>query len=71
VGLGLLPTFDAAIDRMTHIGESFTPNQDAHHIYDDLYGNIYKKMYHQLQPLYEEIRHIYRNIHAPTSERII
>ncbi len=55
VGLGLYPNFDQAIQAMTHLGETFEPDQSAHEIYDGLYEKVYKRMYKQLKPLYEEL----------------
>jgi sugar (pentulose or hexulose) kinase len=58
VGLGLHPDFDAAVREMTHVGQVFEPNDQAHEIYAGLYHRVYKKMYRRLKPLYEEIRDI-------------
>jgi len=55
VGLGLHPDFDTAIREMTRVGRVFEPDAHTHAIYDDLF-DIYKRMYRQLQPLYEMIR---------------
>ena len=58
VGLKLHPDFDSAVASMTHIGEIFEPNLQNHKIYDELYHNVYCKMYKLLKPLYENIRDI-------------
>ncbi|MGV8024970.1 MAG: FGGY-family carbohydrate kinase [Anaerolineaceae bacterium] len=58
VGLKLHPDFETAISSMTHIGETFEPNMQNHRIYDELYHNVYRKMYKLLKPLYENIREI-------------
>jgi sugar (pentulose or hexulose) kinase len=58
VGLGLHPDFDTAVSEMTHIGASFEPNLVHHRIYDELYQQVYLKMYDRLHPLYESIRNI-------------
>ena len=58
VGLGLHKDFGAAVAAMTRIGEVFEPNPGAHEIYDALYGEVYRKMYKSLKPLYNRIREI-------------
>jgi sugar (pentulose or hexulose) kinase len=55
VGLRLHPNFDAAVQAMTHIGQTFEPNPQAHEVYDALYQRVYLRMYKQLKPLYEEL----------------
>jgi sugar (pentulose or hexulose) kinase len=56
VGLGLHPNFDTAIKEMTRLGDTFEPNASAHAIYDEIYHDVYCKMYGRLKPLYEGIR---------------
>jgi sugar (pentulose or hexulose) kinase len=58
VGLGLHRDFDAAVREMTRVGRTFEPDPRTREIYDGLYHRVFKKMYHQLKPLYEEIREI-------------
>ena len=58
VGLGLHPDFNTAVDKMTHIGDTFQPNWENHQMYQALYDRIYKRMYSRLQPLYNAIRDI-------------
>ncbi len=58
VGLGLHPDFDTAIREMTRLGDQFEPNPATHAIYNDLFLQVYKRMYSRLQPLYEIIRSI-------------
>ena len=58
VGIGIHPDFNTAVDQMTHLGDQFTPNPKAHHIYDQIYHEIYLKMYRQLSPLYHRLREI-------------
>lgn len=55
VGLGLHPDFGSAIQNMTHLGATFDPDTHAHQIYDELFHRVYRRMYSQLRPLYEEI----------------
>jgi sugar (pentulose or hexulose) kinase len=58
VGLGIHPSFEAAIEAMTHPGESFDPDPHAHHVYRELYERVYYRMYKRLKPFYNEIRKI-------------
>ncbi len=60
VGLGLHPNFKTAVYEMTHLGDTFEPDPEAHQIYDDLYHRVYLHMYKRLKPLYESIRTIIR-----------
>ncbi|MEJ2208870.1 MAG: FGGY-family carbohydrate kinase, partial [Anaerolineae bacterium] len=58
VGLGLHPSFAAAVEAMTGVGDRFEPNPEHRGVYDGLYEEVYKKMYGRLQPLYEKIQEI-------------
>jgi len=43
---------------MTRLGETFQPQQDAHAVYDQLYHDIYLRMYKRLQPFYKSMQRI-------------
>ena len=58
VGMGLHPDFKTAIAEMTRIGETFEPNSKAHQVYDQLYRQVYLKMYDRLRPFYKAIQEI-------------
>ncbi|HEX5826917.1 MAG TPA: FGGY-family carbohydrate kinase [Candidatus Limnocylindrales bacterium] len=58
VGLGLHPSFEAAVAAMTRVVETRDPDPAAHAVYEDLYRNVYLRLYERLRPLYEEIRRI-------------
>ncbi|MEA1970527.1 MAG: FGGY-family carbohydrate kinase [Thermodesulfobacteriota bacterium] len=58
VGLGLHSDFESAVKTMTHIGEVFEPVQKNQDLYEQLYNDVYQKMYKRLKPLYERIREI-------------
>ncbi|MEA3326824.1 MAG: FGGY-family carbohydrate kinase [Chloroflexota bacterium] len=58
VGLKLHPDFKTAVEKMTHLGETFEPDQDRFNMYSNLYEHVYKRMYARLKPLYHEIREI-------------
>jgi sugar (pentulose or hexulose) kinase len=55
VGLGIHPTFEAAIGEMTRVTETIDPDPERHRIYDELFRRVYRRMYDRLKPLYEEI----------------
>ncbi len=58
VGLGIYSDFKSAIKNMTHIGDVFEPNRENGELYDQLYRDVYKKMYRHLRPMYQRIRGI-------------
>lgn len=58
VGLGIHPSYDVAVDKMTRLGEVFEPNQQTVQMYDRLYKEVYQKMYKRMRPLYRSIRDI-------------
>jgi sugar (pentulose or hexulose) kinase len=43
---------------MTHLGSRFDPDPNTHALYDELYREIYLKMYGRLKPLYKTMRKI-------------
>ncbi len=58
VGLGLHADFDTAVTQMTHRGDVFLPDAKAHKLYQQLYRQVYLKMYGRLSPLYHAIQQI-------------
>ncbi len=58
VGTAIHPDFETAIREMTHTGEVYEPNMKNHALYDQLYRDVYKKMYRRLRPFYRRIRDI-------------
>ncbi|MGE8498974.1 MAG: FGGY-family carbohydrate kinase [Pseudomonas sp.] len=58
VGLGLHADFPTAIQAMTRVGRVFQPNPQAQRTYEQLYTEVYQRMYKQLRPLYRSIRRI-------------
>jgi sugar (pentulose or hexulose) kinase len=58
VGVGVHPDFASAVKEMTHLGDTFNPNGKAHQVYDQLYNDVYLKMYEKLQPFYKIMRKI-------------
>ena len=43
---------------MVRVGEVRDPDLATHALYDELYRAVYRPMYRQLRPLYQEIRRI-------------
>ncbi|NPV75487.1 MAG: carbohydrate kinase [Anaerolineae bacterium] len=60
VGAGIHKDFGTAIREMCHQGDVFTPDYQAHRIYDELYHHVYLNLYKKLRPLYQSIWHITR-----------
>jgi sugar (pentulose or hexulose) kinase len=58
VGLGIHPSFEAAVGAMTRLVEVRDPDPVAHATYDALYRDVYRRMYPALKPLYGAIRRI-------------
>lgn len=58
VGLGIHPTFEAAIERMVTHDTVFEPDPRNVATYRKLYERVYRKMYDSFAPLYDEIRDI-------------
>jgi sugar (pentulose or hexulose) kinase len=58
VGLQLHPDFETAVAGMTRLGRTFEPDPGNREIYEGLYDRVYKQMYRQLKPLYEQIREV-------------
>ena len=58
VGLGIHPSFEAAVAEMTRLAEVRDPDPANHAIYDELYRDVYRRMYPALRPLYASIRRI-------------
>jgi len=58
VGAGFYPDHSAALAHMTHPGVRFEPNPEHRRLYDQLYREVYVKMYGRLAPLYRHIRRI-------------
>lgn len=59
VGLGLHRDFEQAVAAMTRVRDTFEPDQQTHRFYDELYRNVYQRMYQQLKPLYEELYRLF------------
>jgi sugar (pentulose or hexulose) kinase len=58
VGIGLHPDYPSAIAAMTRLGDTFQPQPNAHAVYDQLYREVYLKMYKRLRPFYRSLQNI-------------
>lgn len=58
VGIGFYSDFPSAVWAMTRAGEFYEPNREHQRQYDELFTQVYKKLYKRLKPLYERIRKI-------------
>lgn len=57
-GANLYPDVETAVKEMTRAEKVFYPNSNAVAIYDDLYKDVYLKIYKNLKPLYKSIQNI-------------
>jgi sugar (pentulose or hexulose) kinase len=58
VGLGLHADLPSAVAAMTRPGRSFEPNPAHAALYEDLYREVYCRMYARLSPLYTHLQRI-------------
>jgi sugar (pentulose or hexulose) kinase len=58
VGVGLYRDYQTALDNMTQAGDRFMPIDEHVRVYEQLYNEVYLKMYDRLSPLYSSIREI-------------
>lgn len=57
-GLGIFKSIEEASQNMVHFQETFEPNPENAKIYDELFKEVYQKMYKKLEPLNKKIRQI-------------
>ncbi|HOO71501.1 MAG TPA: FGGY-family carbohydrate kinase [Spirochaetota bacterium] len=56
VGLKFYPDFASAVKEMTRVGRVFEPVAQHTRLYDELYRNVYLKIYSRLRPLFKTIQ---------------
>ncbi len=68
VGTGMFGSFKEAVASMVKKGKTFQPNPDSHHVYQQLYEEVYLKTYKSLEPQYRKIARItgYPVIYKPS-----
>lgn len=57
-GINKFHSINAAVKNMVNYQTTFYPNKENVSLYDDLFHDVYLKMYKQLEPLYKKIRNI-------------
>ena len=58
VGLGYFDDYTQATKAMTRIEQTFLPIENNVILYDQLYNQVYLKMYQRLKPIYKKIKEI-------------
>jgi sugar (pentulose or hexulose) kinase len=58
VAKGIFSSYEEGIREMVHIKDEFTPNMEEHKIYQQLYCDVFKKIFDKLSPLYQVINGI-------------
>jgi ribulose kinase len=58
VATGLYPDFDVAVTAMVRKGKTFEPDAQRHRIYSQLFHQVYKKTFHTMAPIYQDIARI-------------
>jgi len=61
VGLGLYGDFDTAVAEMTHLGRVFEPIRANQVMYDEVYKEVYLKLYGRLKPIYDQMLRMSQN----------
>lgn len=60
VSKGVFKDYDEAIKSMVRVKVEFTPNEENHKLYENIFNDAYVKMYPKLEPIYKKIRKIYK-----------
>lgn len=55
-GIGVFENIDEAMESMVNIKDEFKPDMVNHKIYDELYRNVFSKIFKKLKPLYNYIK---------------
>jgi len=56
VGVGIHPDYSTALKEMTRLGDTFLPDPKARGVYDQLYNEVYLRMYKHLRPFYKKMQ---------------
>ena len=57
LSIGQFKTVEEAVASMVHVTKRFEPNMENHAVYEDLFENVYSKMYPSLKDIY---KYLYR-----------
>jgi sugar (pentulose or hexulose) kinase len=58
VGIGCYSSFDEAVQCMVKVQRVFEPDPDNVALYQDLFENVYQRIFPALKPLYDRIKQI-------------
>ena len=58
VGTGMFSNFEEAVAAMVKKGKTFMPNPQNHRIYTELFHDVYKKLFTNMEPMYRRIAQI-------------
>lgn len=58
VAMGIFNDYQQAVDSMVHIKDTFMPDMQEHQIYNQLYHQIFIKIFDHLSPLYRHVSNI-------------
>jgi sugar (pentulose or hexulose) kinase len=53
---GIFSSYEEGIKAMVHIKDEFLPNPEEHRIYEELYHEIFTKVFGKLSPLYQKLQ---------------
>lgn len=59
VAIGAFQDYNEAVESMVHVTDCFEPDMEIHKVYEELYEDIFKKIYGRLSPLYKRLHEIY------------
>ncbi len=60
VSTGAYPDYATAVREMSHEGQSFAPRPVVQRIYDQLFNDVYLKLYPRVRPLFRTLRKLLR-----------
>ncbi|MFW5646194.1 MAG: FGGY-family carbohydrate kinase, partial [Acetivibrio ethanolgignens] len=59
VAIGAFKDYNEAVESMVHVTDCFEPDMKVHKVYEELYEDVFKKIYGKLSPLYKRLHEIY------------
>ena len=64
VAQGVFASFEEGVAAMVHVKDEFLPDIKAHAVYEELYGEVFTKIFDKLSPLYAKINGINRLVYG-------